>query len=193
MKTILVVDAHPDPAPERYGHALAAAYRDGANAAGHASAILEIASLDVAPLRSAGDWRATPPGWIAEAQARMAGADHLVFIHPLWMGALPAYSKAFLEQVLRPAFTGADATGTDMSKSPLRGKSARVIVTMGMPAPVYTFFFRAHSLKALKRNIFSFVGLSPVRHTLIGGVEAIGDRGRARWLERIADLGRRGA
>jgi hypothetical protein len=36
---------------------------------------------------------------------------------------------------------------------------------MGMPALVYRRYFRAHSLKALERNIQGFVGFGPIRET----------------------------
>jgi putative NADPH-quinone reductase len=32
-------------------------------------------------------------------------------------------------------------------------KSARIIVTLGMPTLRYRWYFRAHSLRSLKRNI----------------------------------------
>ena len=59
---------------------------------------------------------------------------------PLWLGSLPALLKAFLEQVLRPGF--AFDTGKAFSGR-LKGRSARVIVTMGMPAWVYRLWFHA--------------------------------------------------
>ena len=39
---------------------------------------------------------------------------------------------------------------------------------MGMPALVYRWYFRAHSVKSLERNILGFVGIAPVHETLIG-------------------------
>jgi putative NADPH-quinone reductase len=60
-----------------------------------------------------------------------------------------------------------------------------------MPAFVYRWYFRAHTVKALERNILGFVGFAPVHETLIGSVESIDDAGRGKWLERLAALGRR--
>jgi putative NADPH-quinone reductase len=92
--------------------------------------------------------------------------------------------------VARPGF--ALAYGGGLPKGLLRGRSARLVVTMGMPAGVYRWFFRAHSIKALKRNILGFVGIAPVRENLIGTVE--GDaRRRSAWLARMHTLGARGA
>ena len=39
---VLIIDGHPDARPERFTHALAAAYREGAEAAGHAASRLRV-------------------------------------------------------------------------------------------------------------------------------------------------------
>jgi putative NADPH-quinone reductase len=61
---------------------------------------------------------------------------------------------------------------------------------MGMPALVFRWFFLAHSLKALKRNILGFVGISPARDTLVGSVEGLTDATRSAWLRAMGELGR---
>jgi putative NADPH-quinone reductase len=43
----------------------------------------------------------------------------------------------------------------------LKGKSARIVVTMGMPTLFYRWYFRVHSLKNLERNILAFCGIRP--------------------------------
>jgi putative NADPH-quinone reductase len=62
-------------------------------------------------------------------------------------------------------------------------------VTMGMPALVYRWFFRAHSLKSLKRNVLSFTGIKPIRTTLIGNIEGLPDQQRMSRLDEIRGLG----
>ena len=74
----------------------------------------------------------------------------------------------------------------------LKGKSARIVVTMGMPAPIYRWFFRAHAIKGLERNILRFCGIRPIRTSLIGNVEARDGAARAQWLQKMLDLGRAG-
>ena len=76
-----------------------------------------------------------------------------------------------------------------MGKKGLTGRSARVVVTMGMPAMIYRHLYRAHSVKSLERNILGFVGLSPVRETLIGSVEAMNEQKRNEWFRRLSRLG----
>jgi putative NADPH-quinone reductase len=130
-----------------------------------------------------------PAGLIA-AQRALGWAEHIVILYPLWLGDVPALLKAFLEQTLRPGFALQPEPGGRYSKL-LTGKSARVIVTMGMPAIGYRLFFLAHSLSSLRRNILQFVGIAPVRTTLIGNVES--SRARACGMRLVERLGRDGA
>jgi putative NADPH-quinone reductase len=188
MTRITLIDGHPDPAPERFVHALADAYAKSAEEAGHEVRTLQLAKLDFPLLRSAQDWQEGVPGaTIKGAQADIRWADHLVILYPLWLGDVPALLKAFLEQVARPGFAIAQADRGLPAKL-LKGRSARVIVTMGMPGLFYRFVFRAHSLKSLERNILRFAGFAPVRHSIIGSVEQ-NPGYRQKWLRRIARLG----
>jgi hypothetical protein len=62
---------------------------------------------------------------------------------------------------------------------------------MGMPAMAYRLYFRAHSLKSLQRNILHFVGIKPVKESLIGMVEA-SPAARRKWLASMETLGKKG-
>ena len=191
-KRILIVQGHPDPAAGHFGHALADAYAEAARSAGHEVQVVGVAGLDFPLLRSKYEWEhgAVPPALIP-AQKAITWAEHLVFFFPLWLGGMPALLKGFLEQVARPGFALSQNQG-GMPTKLLGGRSARLVVTMGMPALVYRWIFRAHSVKALERNILGFVGIAPIHETMIGMVE--GDAGaRRRWLSRMRMLGARAA
>ena len=129
---------------------------------------------------------------IRSAQETIAWADHLVIVFPLWLGTMPALLKGFLEQVLRPGFAITSATGGSSWRKLLSGKSARIVVTMGMPAFIYRWYFRAHGIKNLNRNILGFCGIAPVRETPIGMIEAKNGSNRERSLARMRVLGREG-
>lgn len=185
---ILIIQGHPDSRPDHYDHALAAAYRDGAVQAGHEVQTLSVAELEFPWLRTKQEFdESEPPQDILRAQELITWAEHLVFVYPLWLGTMPALLKAFLEQAFRPGYA------LDLEKpwhGLLKGRSVRIIVTMGMPAFFYRWFYRAHSLKSLERNILAFAGLGPIRATLIGMVEA-GPERREKWLGKVAALGTR--
>jgi putative NADPH-quinone reductase len=189
-RKIAVIDGHPDPDAARFCHALATAYADAAQVAGHTVRRINIAEIEFPILRSAQSWESgEPPSEIRRCQETIAWADHLVIVYPLWLGSMPALLKGFLEQVFRPGFAIARERLRPWPGL-LSGKSARIIVTMGMPAWLYRWFFLAHSLKSLERNILRFSGIKPVRETVIGSVEAGGVEGRNRWLEAVRTLGR---
>lgn len=190
---IVVFQGHPDPAGGHFGHALAEAYTDGAREAGHVVNTIDIARLDFPWLQSAKDFeQGKPPASIGEAQRAIEQADHVVFIYPLWLGDMPAILKAFLEQTFRPAFvTDSEAGMSGFGSRRLKGKSARLVVTMGMPGLFYRVFYRAHSVKSFRRNILRFCGFKPVRTTVIG-VSVGGDKSRANWLRRAQAMGRAG-
>lgn len=185
---ILVIQGHPD-SKEHLGHALATAYLEAARQAGHNVRMLAVADLTFPVLLSRHDWEhGEPAPDILRAQEDIQWATHLVFFYPLWLGDMPALLKAFLEQVARPSFVS--FTGGDKAAA-LKGKSARIVVTMGMPGFVYRGFFMAHSLKSFKRNILRFIGIKPVRTTVFGMVEGAGEQRINRWLVRMQDMGRK--
>lgn len=188
-KRILIIQGHPDALHERFCHALAERYATGARQAGHEVDMVQVARIEFPLLRSKEEWgEGTPPPDIQDAQRRIGEADHVLIVYPLWLGAMPALLKAFFEQVFRPGFAF-DAGGAQMWKKKLTGKSARVMVTMGMPGFAYRWFFLAHSLKSLKRNILKFVGFDPVKTSVVGNIEGMTPERREAWLTIAEGLG----
>lgn len=189
-KRIAIIQGHPDATARHFCHALADEYAKGAEDGGHDVMRIEVAALDFPLLRTKQDFeQSRPPEAIRLAQDAVAWADHLVIIYPLWLGSMPALLKGFLEQLLRPGFAFEYQKSGGMAKKLLVGKSARIIVTMGMPAFVYRWVFFAHSLKSLKRNTLWFCGVGPVKATLIGNIEGMTEKQRAGWLDELRGLG----
>jgi len=189
-KNIVILQGHPDGANKHLCHLLADAYEKGAKAAGHSVKTIDVASLDFPYLRSKDDWEngETPVG-LLEPQELIFWAEHLVIIYPLWLGTVPAILKAFFEQVLRPILTkNVNASPLDWRKL-LKGRSARVVVTMGMPGFVFRWYYGSHGLKMLKRNILGFVGISPVRSTIVGLADLVKGGKLTKLTEKIETLG----
>ena len=193
-RNVFILDGHPDPADDRLIHALAAAYREGAQAGNHTVHVIRLADLTFPILRTQADYdKGEPADCVRQCQDLMTWADHVVILFPLWLGSMPALLKALLEQVLRPGFA---FSTLELGKWPvkfLRGKSARIVITMGMPAPLYRWYFRAHSLRSLQRNILKFVGFGSIRSTLIGNVAGLSKDKRMQWLDDVRALGRTAA
>jgi putative NADPH-quinone reductase len=191
MTRVLIVQAHPDASAPHLCHALADAYAAGAREAGAQVRTLELAKLEVPFLRSQHAWEHEPvPEGLRQAQQDIAWAGHIAFFFPLWLGGMPALLKAFLEQVARPGFAFAAGARNAFTAKGLKGRSARIVVTMGMPAFVYRWFFAAHGVRSMKRNILGFVGIAPVAMTLVGGAGQVAPPRAAALLEQMRRLGR---
>jgi putative NADPH-quinone reductase len=193
-RRITIIQGHADPSGERLCFALADAYGAGAEEAGHEVRRIDVARLDFPILRTQAEFEAGEPvADIRAAQEAILWAEHLVVVYPLWLGTMPALLKAFFEQVFRPDFAfafGDEAKG--LWTKLLKGRSARIVVTMGMPVFFYRWYFRAHSLKSLERNILGFAGIGPIRETLFGMIGEGDEEKRWKSLDKMRALGRQG-
>ncbi len=192
-KNIVVLIGHPHDAPGHFCRALADAYVEGAEAGGHVVARHDLAKMEYEVLRNPADFAHDAPPDVAAAQGAILAADHLAVFYPIWLGSMPAYTKAFFEHFARNDFALAESEDGGWPRKMMTGRSAHVFVTMGMPAPAYRMFYGAHGVKSFESSILGMAGFSPVRDTLIGGVEPDMDPKTAeKHLLRVRDLGRRG-
>ncbi|GAB3253962.1 NAD(P)H-dependent oxidoreductase [Chitinimonas naiadis] len=189
-KHILLIQGHPDCSQRHLCHALASAYARGAKTGGHELRHINVAELDFGLVRSQQEWEhSSPPADILFAQESIKWADHLVLLFPLWLGDMPALLKGFLEQVARPGFAFTYEGSARRPHKGLTGRSARLIVTMGMPAMIYRWYYHAHSLKSLEHNILGFVGIDPVNTTLIGMAASLKPLATEKWFAKLEQLG----
>jgi putative NADPH-quinone reductase len=191
-RKIAIIQGHPDPAGGHLCHALVDAYAESAVSGGHSVSRIDVAHLDFPLLRTEADFEKAPtPESLKDASDLIAAADHIVIVFPLWMGTMPALLKGFLEQVMRPGFVSANREKRGPKKL-MTGRSARIVVTMGMPALAYRFYFFAHGVSNLRRNILKFVGFKPVRTTYFGMVGNVDPAKTERWLNQMRALGAKG-
>lgn len=192
-RRIVILQGHPDPDERRLCRALAAAYAEGAREAGHAVTVVDLATIEIPMLRTQDEFEHGPvPQSLRPAAEAIRAADHILLVFPLWLGTMPALVKAFLEQVMRP-HVAFEYQRNGFPKTLLGGRSARVVVTMGMPALAYRLWYRAHGLRGLERNVLRFVGIRPVRESLFGMVGAVSEARRQAWLQRMRVLGAKAA
>jgi len=193
-KKICIIDGHPDPDGSRLIHALCEEYCTGATKAGHEISRIDIARLDCKPLKYKSDFDIDPDSAVQLERTKLTDAEHVVLMFPLWLGSMPSATRAFFEQVARGEFFL--EAGDDDHKWPkrmMKGKSARIVVTMGMPAIAYKTLFAGASLKAVERGLFGISGFKPVRHTVLGGVDGAKEEQYKIWLSEIRELGYMGS
>jgi putative NADPH-quinone reductase len=193
-KRILVINGHPDHRHHHLCTAFAEAYIEGASGAGHEIRRIDLAGFQFPMLQSQSEFEnGDLPEELDVAVENILWAEHLVFVFPLWLGTMPALVKAFLEQVMRPGIAFEYGAGGMSTKALLKGRTARLIVTMGMPSFVYRLWFMNHGIAALRRGILNFVGIKPVRDSLFGMVGNAGESKCRKWLKQVKQLGSRGA
>jgi putative NADPH-quinone reductase len=130
------------------------------------------------------------PGTLVPARDALVAAQHVLIVFPLWHGTMPALLKGLIEQVMRPG-VALKYRKEGFPRRLLAGRSAHLVVTMGMPAPSYRWYFRAHGVRGLERSVLRFSGMKPVRETLLGMVQSVDDSRRRRWLDRMRNNGKR--
>ena len=189
-RQIAIIQGHPDRATRHLLHALADAYAEGAQAAGHQVRRIDVAGLDFALLRTQAEFETgSLPASLEPAAEALRWAHHWAFFFPLWHGTMPALLKGFLEQVFRPGFAMDYGQG-GWPKRLLAGRSARIVVTMGMPALMYRFYFGAFGVRSFERSMLGFAGIRPIRESLYGLTFA-DEKKRAGWIVDMRRLGER--
>jgi NAD(P)H dehydrogenase (quinone) len=191
MRKIMIVVGHPQS--RTLCGALGEAYQRGAQAAGHDVKLFALAEMKFDPILREG-YRMEQPlePDLQAAYDALAACDHLVIIFPLWCGDMPALLKGFIERLLQPDLIRRQDTDNAMNWAIFNNKTARVVMTMGMPVSIYRFWYGGHALKLLARNILKFIGIKPVRHTLYGMIGTSKPETRERWIAEVGALGRQG-
>jgi putative NADPH-quinone reductase len=189
-RSICLIHGHPHADRSHFGYALADAYMEGAHEGARTVVRFDLADIDFDLMRDPKEFETPAPAPIKAVQDAVLAADHLVVIFPLWLGTMPARLKGFFEQFARAEFAISASEEGGWPRKMLKGRSARVIVTMGMPATAYRLLFGAHGVKSLDTGILGIAGFGPIHDTLIGGVSDAATR--TGWLEKVKELGRRG-
>lgn len=188
---ILLILGHPDSGS--FCAALARAYADAAQAAGHELRELPLCNLQFDPILHAGHrgQQSLEPD-LQRAQADIVWAEHLVFVYPVWWGGVPALLKGFLDRVLLPGFGFRYRKGSRLWDKLLSGRSARLIATLDTPAWYFRWVWGAPAHRQMRQTVLEFCGIRPVRLTAMAPLHGSTPAQRTRWLEAVSALGRSG-
>lgn len=189
---ILIIDGHPDPKGSHFVHELADFYKQGAKEGGHTVRLLRVGALRFPLLKSSKAYvSGKTPASIAAAQKSILWADHVVVLYPLWLGTMPAMLKGFFEQALRPGFAFAERGAGQHPHRLLRGRSARIVVTRGMPQLFDEVDRSPRSIRNVVEDVLGICGVRPVRVMVIEGTDTLTDieRDKARYDMRRLGAG----
>ena len=191
MKKILLLDGHPDD--KSFCSAMVEKYREGAKSSGFEIDVLKIRDLKFDSILHFGyRQRQELEKDLLMAQEKIKNCEHLVFVAPVWWGSLPGLTKGFFDRILLSGFSHKFNPAKKRQDKLLTGRSASVIYTQGGPWWYSKFFVGDAFWKAVKRAIFGFVGFSPIKRKYYDTVKSGDDTERARILEDVYKLGKKG-
>lgn len=187
-KKILLINGHPNK--ESFNFGITAAYKKGAENSGAEVKEIIISELNFNPNLQFGYQKRTElePD-LLDAWEKIKWADHLVWVHPVWWGGLPAITKGFIDRLFLPGFAFKHRENSLWWDKLLIGKTAHIITTLDQPSWYYWFAFGRPSVNQLKKATLEFCGIKPVKVTYIGPIIHSEVSFRNKWLVKIQKLG----
>jgi putative NADPH-quinone reductase len=193
-RRILVADLHPGRLS--FSAALAQAYREGAEAAGHQTRSVTLSGMTFNPDLGQSGFRNAPTAEpdVQAFRDSLAWAEHVVLISPMWWGGLPAKAKGLFDRSLVPGFAfDPRQRRMGLPRPLLAGRTGRVILTSDTPGWAFWLIYARALRHQMQRQILAYVGIAPRGFTHFSPVEHSTDQIRARWLAQTRALGQSGA
>ncbi len=184
---ILAVYAHPSP--KCFNRSVLETLVDVARAKDHETTVLDLYAEKFDPILREGDFEAfnrgvTPPD-IKAMQDKVAAAQVVAFIHPLWWFAMPAILKGWIDRVFSYGFAyGHDSRGI---KPLLAGKKAIVVNTAGGDEgrSYNTTGFKDAIVNLNDHGIYRFVGFEVILRRMLYEIPAASDEKRRELLAAL--------
>ncbi|WP_333661430.1 NAD(P)H-dependent oxidoreductase [Chishuiella changwenlii] len=188
MNKILIINGHPNK--ESFNYALVDAYKKGALNSGAEVEEIVIAHLRFNPNLEFGyQKRMELEPDLVDAWEKIQWAEHLVWVHPVWWGGLPAITKGFIDRLFLPGLVFKPRENSVWWDKLLKGKTAHIITTLDQPSWYYRLFFARPSVNQLKKTVLEYCGVKPVKVTYIGIIKTADEEKRKKWLQQVEILG----
>lgn len=189
-KKIVIINGHPGR--NSFNFILATSYKLGAEKSGATVQQINIAELDFNPNLEYGYQKRTElePD-LLEAWEKIMWAEHLVWVHPVWWGGLPALMKGFIDRLFLPGMAFKYRQNSVWWDKLLEGKTAHIITSLDQPSWYYRIVYGRPSVNQLKKSTLEFCGVKPVKVTYIGVIKTSSAPQREKWLKEMEKLGRK--
>jgi NAD(P)H dehydrogenase (quinone) len=102
---------------------------------------------------------------------------------------MPAILKGFLDRVFLPGFAFKYRRGSALWDKLLKGRTARLIVTMDSPVWYNRLVYCSAGHRAMKTATLEFCGIRPVAITQFGSIRHSSPEERSAYLRKIEKLG----
>ena len=176
MHVLTVLD---HPAPTSFCAAVASQFMEGAKAAGHSVELADLHAERFDPRWTladidADDTGAAPPD-VAKEQARIAKADAICFVYPLYWWGMPAMMKGWLERVW--AWDWAYDQLDDREVSLQRPRSGVLLIPAGARSDeMEKDGYREAIETTLMQGTLGYFGFSPRKMELLYGSKGSAER-----------------
>jgi putative NADPH-quinone reductase len=188
MKKILIIEAHPYA--ESFCSAIAQKYKNGSLTSGNEIKEIIIRDLNFNPnLQNGYRKRTDLEPDLRDAWEKIKWCDHMVWIHPVWWGGLPAIAKGFLDRLFLPGMAFQPRGDSVWWDKLLKGKTAHILTTLDQPSWYYSLSFGKPSINQLKKSTLEFCGVKPVRVNYFGPVKGSSQNIREKWLAKVERIG----
>ncbi|MEF9479356.1 NAD(P)H-dependent oxidoreductase [Chryseobacterium sp. 1B4] len=189
MKKIAIINGHPNKGS--FNFVIAEAYKAGAAESGAEVREIIIRDLNFNPnLQFGYQKRMELEPDLLKAWEIIQWADHMVWVHPVWWGGLPALMKGFIDRLFLPGMAYQFRKNSVWWDKLLKGKTAHILTTLDQPGWYYRLFFGRPSINQLRKSVLEYCGVKPVKVTYIGIIRNSKDEQRAQWLKKVKELGR---
>lgn len=184
MKKILIIDGHPNS--ESLCASLAKAYKEGSTSGNTEVKDLIIRDLNFNPNLQFGYQKRTElePD-LLKAWELIQWADHLVWVHPIWWGGLPAMLKGFIDRLFLPGMAFKYRENSVWWDKLLKGKTGHIIYTIDQPYWYYWLINGKPGINQLKKMTLEFCGVSPVKVTTLSPIRNSTEKMRLSYIERV--------
>ncbi len=190
MKTLII---NANPKKNSFSEALSQQYYKGATENGSVAELIHLHELDFEPvLRVNPKEQERESQDIIDIRKKISEADHLVFVFPVWWGTYPALLKGFIDNTFVSGFGFKYRDNSLRWDKLLKGKSARLIITMDTPKWYYNIIFGKPAINSMKKCVLKFCGISPVKTTVFTPVKKSPQTERSKWLNKCYTLGYKG-
>jgi len=189
MKNILVIIGHP--AKDSFSKAIGESYSKGARSSGNKIKVIYLSELNFDPNLKEGYKKIQPlERDLIDFQKKILWAKHIVLVSPIWWGSIPAKLKGLIDRAILPGFAFKYEKRSILPKQFLRGKSARIFLNKG-GSRIFYFGSFAYPGMVLKRFVFNFTGIFPVRVKSFYSMNKISEKKAKKILKKVIEIGKK--
>jgi NAD(P)H dehydrogenase (quinone) len=190
---VLIVYAHPNP--QSFNHAILDAFTKGLAEGGHTYEVVDLYAIRFNPCLDGADLAKLMAGEVPDdikmQQERVARAEAIVFIHPVWWAGPPAILKGWIDRVFSMGFAYRFEEKTGEPVGLFKHRKAVVINTAGAREEDAKVSGMTDAINHTEvEGMFTFCGIQETRHVVFYSVLMTDDKTRRSYLEEAKRLGK---